>query len=473
MLKPLLLPVAFLCACILHAQKTETLVIFYKTDQFNISKTDKQKLDEFLSKGWDRISINGFTDETDEEEYNLALSKKRSGEVHKYFVQKKFPDSLLNEKFFGETMPAADNETEGGRAQNRRTEIVGYRFARIVLKPKEDPMKPVTTSLDNGLIVTYRPGALQGSMAANFASGSGMDFSFITNTTEMRQNNFYNNTTNGEILSSVLIICSNQIFPCNLDSPVLMKVPFPYNTPCPVNTIKFYNSYVKDGKKIWEEQKKEVKMEWINGRQYMTVWVDNFCGCVNFDIKIPECYETDSAWLYVKKDFRNVSAELKGLNSVYIPAKLNDSIHNVIYQKDKFNSSSISFKLYNGKKVVRSFWNLQLATLPFDEVSKQYQLSAGKVKFSFPDVEAYFVSMRVNGDRYRAYPLDNSCEFTYLNRKDEKILVDLMVVGKKKRIEVFKNQSLESIPLNAETGQRVVDKEFIKQLRIKTATAGL
>ena len=163
--------------------------------------------------GWDRIFITGYTDEMDEEDYNLTLSKKRSGEVRQYIHQKRFPDSLVSEKYFGEAMPFADNDTEDGRALNRRTEIIGYRFPGITLKPKEDPMKEVTTTLDNGFIITYRPGVLPGYLATNFASGSGIDFQFISNTTEMRQNNFYNNTTNGEILSSVLIICSGQISP--------------------------------------------------------------------------------------------------------------------------------------------------------------------------------------------------------------------------------------------------------------------
>ena len=71
------------------------------------------------------------------------------------------------------------------------------------------------------------------------------------------------------------------------------------------------------------------------------------------------------------------------------------------------------------------------------------------------------------------YPADSICEFTYLNRKAEKIFVDLIVIGRKNKVEIFRNQPLESIPFNAMSGQRIIDKEFIKQLRIKTAVAGL
>ena len=89
MYKPLHLLLISCFTTISYGQKTDTLVLFYKADQFNISKPDKQKLDSFILRGWDRISINGFTDETDGEDYNLDLSKKRSGEVYEYFISKK------------------------------------------------------------------------------------------------------------------------------------------------------------------------------------------------------------------------------------------------------------------------------------------------------------------------------------------------------------------------------------------------
>jgi outer membrane protein OmpA-like peptidoglycan-associated protein len=89
---------------------------FIKQINTQFQKSRVKKLDKFLLSGWNRIFINGYTDEMDEEDYNLTLSKKRSGEVRQYINQKKFPDSLVTEKYFGEAMPFADNETEDGRA---------------------------------------------------------------------------------------------------------------------------------------------------------------------------------------------------------------------------------------------------------------------------------------------------------------------------------------------------------------------
>src|ERR1700755_135024 len=88
MTKPTLLLVVCLCAQIVHGQKTDTLVLLYKPDQFNIATELQHKLDIFLAQGWDRISITGYTDETDEEDYNLELSRKRSAEVYQYLMAK-------------------------------------------------------------------------------------------------------------------------------------------------------------------------------------------------------------------------------------------------------------------------------------------------------------------------------------------------------------------------------------------------
>src|SRR5258705_11454786 len=107
MLKPLHLLVAVFCALVSHSQKTDTLLLFYKPDKYGISEQDKQKLDSFIPRGWNRISINGYTDETDDTEHNIDLSRKRSREVYLYFINKKLDSNSLTEKYFCESMPVA------------------------------------------------------------------------------------------------------------------------------------------------------------------------------------------------------------------------------------------------------------------------------------------------------------------------------------------------------------------------------
>src|SRR5690349_17006736 len=105
MTKPMLLLGVLLCSLLSGAQKIDTLVFFYKSDQYSLSLPYRQQLDSFMRQGWDRISINGFTDETDEEDYNMELSKKRSAEVYQYLLNRKFPGNNLAMQYFGETLP--------------------------------------------------------------------------------------------------------------------------------------------------------------------------------------------------------------------------------------------------------------------------------------------------------------------------------------------------------------------------------
>jgi len=471
--KPLhLLAISFLSVLFCYGQKIDTLTLFYKPDQHNVSKQDKQRLDSFLFRGWDKISINGYTDETDDEEYNLGLSKKRSGEVYEYIKTKNIPDGIVSSQYFGESMPKADNNSDDGRALNRRTEIIGYQFARITLKPKTDPMTPVTKTLDNGFIITYRPGSMPTSMLANFEAGSAMNFQLISNTMEMRQNNLFNNTTRGEILSSVLIVCGNQLNPCRLDSPVLIKVPIPYKTKCPIEKVKFFNAVAENGKRIWQEQSMQLYPETINGRQYIRIWMDNFCQCINFDFKIdPECFDTDSTQIqYVNANIRNLTAELKGLNSVYMPRKINDSTHSVLFLKDKINEAALSFGLYNGKRRIRSFRDLSLTDFPYDEMNKRFVVSAAKLTLYFPKVKVYEVVLKVNGERYRISPEKNKYEFLYLSRKKQTILVDFSIMEKGKTVQ-YSNQPVESIPYDETKSFHVIDKKFIKELKQATSVA--
>jgi hypothetical protein len=473
--KPLHLLVISFCALLCHGQKTDTLVLFYKTDQFTISKPDKQKLDSFLLRGWDRIAINGYTDETDEEEYNLELSKKRSGEVYEYFRSKNIAGNSVSSQYFGESMPRAANGSDEGRALNRRTEIIGYQFAKVRIKPGVDLMKPLTKTLDNGFIVTYRPGSLPDYMAANFEAGSAMNFQLISNTLQMRQNNMFNNTTRGEILSSVLIICGDRLNPCNLDSPILIRVPIPYKINCPIEKVKFFNTVVEKGRRIWKEQTKLIYPEEIGGIKYLGILMDDFCECVNFDFKVdPECFDTDSTKLmYVNANIKNLTAELKGLNSVYLPRKTNDSTYNVLFLKNKLNDAAITFALYNGKRRIRSYRDQPLTAFPYDEATNRYVLSTGTIQLYFPRLKVDNVVLKVNGDKYRIAPEKNKYEFIYLSRKTENILVDFTIYDSRGRVTQYNNQPLESLPYVENKGYRVIDKKFLKELKQKAGIARL
>jgi OmpA family len=466
-MKPLhLLPAIFLFTTFIYGQKTDTLRIFYKSDEYTITKQDKQRLDSFLKMNWDRISINGFTDEMDTEDHNLELSKKRSQEVYQFFLGNKIDRGIIFSGFFGETMPVADNSTDDGKALNRRTEIIGYQFARITIKTKVDPMQPVTKTLTNGFIITYSPGNIPDWMANNFAAGSGIDFQVISNTTQMQQNNLYNNTTNGEILSSVMIVCGQRLNPCKLAAPIEMKIPIPFKTKCPIEKVKFFSAVAEKGKLIWQEQNKTLYPETIDGVQYIRIMMDDFCNCINFDFKIdPECFDTDSTkLLYVNTKVRNLTTELVGLNSLYMPTKVNDSTFRILYLKDQLRGALISFSLYNGKRWIKTFRAQRLDALIFDDKTKQYVIQTDTAKIYFSKLRVQSVVLKVNDDRYKVAADRKKYDFVYLNRPSEKILVDFTIM-ENGRLYKFADQPLESLPFNASLGYRVINKKYYKILK--------
>lgn len=69
-----------------------------------------------------KIQINGHTDNVGSDADNLKLSTDRAKAVYDHLVQNGIDVNRLKFKGFGETVPAASNDTEEGRRQNRRTE---------------------------------------------------------------------------------------------------------------------------------------------------------------------------------------------------------------------------------------------------------------------------------------------------------------------------------------------------------------
>jgi OmpA-OmpF porin, OOP family len=72
--------------------------------------------------GW-MIELQGFTDSTGSELYNIGLSQRRAESVERYLVSKNLPLFRISIVGLGKDNPVADNKTGQGRAQNRRVEV--------------------------------------------------------------------------------------------------------------------------------------------------------------------------------------------------------------------------------------------------------------------------------------------------------------------------------------------------------------
>lgn len=71
-----------------------------------------------------RVRIAGYTDNIGSDEYNETLSQKRAESVVQYLIDKGIEANRLEAKGYGETDPIDTNETEQGRQNNRRTEVI-------------------------------------------------------------------------------------------------------------------------------------------------------------------------------------------------------------------------------------------------------------------------------------------------------------------------------------------------------------
>jgi outer membrane protein OmpA-like peptidoglycan-associated protein len=82
-----------------------------------------KRVAEIISANNLKVEISGHTDNVGTEEYNQELSDKRAKAVRDYLISIGVSKELITIIGFGATKPIADNETEEGKARNRRVEL--------------------------------------------------------------------------------------------------------------------------------------------------------------------------------------------------------------------------------------------------------------------------------------------------------------------------------------------------------------
>lgn len=98
---------------------------FNKSSLTTDARNNLDKIITVLDKYPDtNIEIQGHTDSIGTHKYNQGLSVKRAKSVNKYLKSKDIASSRLTIRGFGEEAPKYSNETDEGRAQNRRVEFL-------------------------------------------------------------------------------------------------------------------------------------------------------------------------------------------------------------------------------------------------------------------------------------------------------------------------------------------------------------
>jgi len=100
--------------------------LFFKVNRSNLLKESIPELLRVVAiiKQYNlKIGIAGHTDNTGTLEYNQELSEKRANAVKVFLILKGISEDLIETIGYGDTKPIATNETEKGKAKNRRVEM--------------------------------------------------------------------------------------------------------------------------------------------------------------------------------------------------------------------------------------------------------------------------------------------------------------------------------------------------------------
>jgi outer membrane protein OmpA-like peptidoglycan-associated protein len=101
--------------------------IYFDFDKTTLKKESFVELDkvvDFLRRNPTvEIKIEGHTDSKGSDEYNLNLSQGRSQSVVDYLSSQGIDRSRLSAQGYGESKPIDTNDTDAGRANNRRVEF--------------------------------------------------------------------------------------------------------------------------------------------------------------------------------------------------------------------------------------------------------------------------------------------------------------------------------------------------------------
>jgi outer membrane protein OmpA-like peptidoglycan-associated protein len=104
--------------------------LLFKLNSAELSESARQELQKvggILAKYEDtQILLEGHTDDTGSDDYNMKLSERRAEAVSGYLETQRISSSRLKTKWYGESQPKFPNDGEANREKNRRVEIAIY-----------------------------------------------------------------------------------------------------------------------------------------------------------------------------------------------------------------------------------------------------------------------------------------------------------------------------------------------------------
>ena len=100
----------------------------FEFDKSTLNLTEKNKLAQnamwIQNHPQFKIVVEGHTDQLGSNEYNLSLGERRAKFVRESLIKLGVPAAKLSITSFGEEKPLSQDDTEAGRAQNRRANFV-------------------------------------------------------------------------------------------------------------------------------------------------------------------------------------------------------------------------------------------------------------------------------------------------------------------------------------------------------------
>jgi len=102
--------------------------VLFDTGKYNLRPEAREKLAKLsgivLAHPGLHLAVEGHTDSTGSDEFNMKLSQQRADAVRDYLVSQSLASDTLTSQGFGKANPVTDNSTSAGRQKNRRVEII-------------------------------------------------------------------------------------------------------------------------------------------------------------------------------------------------------------------------------------------------------------------------------------------------------------------------------------------------------------